>query len=103
MAFLASALEGAFDRLYLTGKHTGLHLLLTLPDGPGEEAMIASARREGVRLRGLSEYYMESREQCRKNTVVLGYASLKNEEIPELVQALRRAWTPDKVNTVENE
>ena len=54
--------------------------------------MIASASREGVKLRGLSEYYMADRERCPENTVVLGYASLHNEEIPELVRALRRAW-----------
>ena len=96
MERLAAALEEAFGRekIRLDGRHTGLHLLLTLPDGPGESAMIASAQKEGVRLRGLSEYYMERRELCRENTVVLGYASLKNEEIPELVQALRRAWLP---------
>ena len=97
MERLAAALEEAFGRekIRLDGRHTGLHLLLTLPGGPGEEAMIASAQKEGVKLRGLSEYYMEHRELCRENTVVLGYASLKNEEIPELVQALRRAWLPE--------
>ena len=55
--------------------------------------MIASALQEGVKLRGLSEYYMADREQCPENTVVLGYASLRDEDIPELVQALHRAWT----------
>ena len=35
---------------------------------------------------------MADREQCPENTVVLGYASLRDEEIPELVQALVRAW-----------
>ena len=94
MERLAAALEDGFGEknIRLTGRHTGLHLLLTLPDGPGEERMIASALREGVKLRGLSEYYMEDRAQCRKNTVVLGYASLRNEEIPELAAALGRAW-----------
>ena len=94
MERLAAALEENFENVLLTGRHTGLHLLLSLPGGPGEERMIASASREGVRLRGLSEYYMEDREACPPNTVVLGYASLRNEEIPELVKALRRAWQP---------
>ena len=92
MERLAAALEENFEDVRLTGRHTGLHLLVTLPDGPGEERMIASAWREGVRLRGLSGYYMEDREQCPPNTVVLGYASLQNGEIPQLVRALRRAW-----------
>ena len=54
--------------------------------------MIASALREGVKVRGLSEYYMERKDLCGKNCVILGYASLKDEEIGELVEALRRAW-----------
>ena len=94
MERLAAALDEGFGREHvrLTGQHTGLHLLLTLLDGPGEAQMIASAAAEGVKLRGLSEYYMENREACPPNTVVLGYASLQNEEIPELVRALKRAW-----------
>ena len=54
--------------------------------------MVAAARREGVVLRGLGQYYMARRELCPASTVVLGYASLKDQDIPALVQALRRAW-----------
>ena len=35
---------------------------------------------------------MARRELCPDNTVVLGYASLKDQDIPVLVQSLRRAW-----------
>lgn len=92
MEGLAQALEEAFPGAALQGRHTGLHLLLTLPDGPGEQAMEDAARRAGVRLRGLSGYYMERREACPENTVVLGYASLADSRIPGLVEALREAW-----------
>jgi len=94
MERLAAALEEAFgrERIILKGQHTGLHLLLTLRRGPGEAEMIQTAARHGVRLRGLSEYYMEERERCPDNTVVLGYASLRDEEIGEMVRALQRAW-----------
>ena len=89
-----TALAEAFGRenITLQGRHTGLHLLLTLKDGPGEEAMVRAARREGVALRGLSQYYMEDRASCPENTVVLGYASLRDEDIPALAEALKRAW-----------
>ena len=94
MEKLAEALEEAFgrERIRLSGRHTGLHLLLELPGGPGEKEMIASAMREGVKIKGLSEYYMERKELCGENCVILGYASLRDEEIGELVEALRRAW-----------
>lgn len=94
MEILVRALEDAFGReaIRLEGRHTGLHLLLTLSGGPGEEEMVSAARREGVALRGLGEYYMARRDLCPENTVVLGYASLKDRDIPALVQALETAW-----------
>ena len=94
MEALVQALEDRFgrERIRLEGRHTGLHLLLTLRDGPGEAEMSASAAREGVGLRGLSEYYLAGAERCPPNTVILGYASLRDREIPELVEALARAW-----------
>ena len=54
--------------------------------------MIASALAEGVRIKGLSAYYMERGERCEANSVILGYASLQDGEIPALIEALRRAW-----------
>ena len=94
MERLAAALEEAFGRenIRLEGRHTGLHLLLTLPGGPGEAEMIASALEEGVRVRGLGEYYMERRERRPENSVILGYASVRDEDIPVLAGALKRAW-----------
>lgn len=94
MEKLAAALEEAFGKknIRLTGRHTGLHLLLELPGGPGEREMIAAALEQGVRVKGLSEYFMEREEACPENCVILGYASLKDEEIPELAAALKRAW-----------
>ncbi len=95
MELLSHALEASFGRegITLRGCHTGLHLLLTLHDAPGEENMVSAAAGEGVRLRGLSEYYMERRESCPQNTVVVGYASVADRDIPSLVTALHRAWS----------
>lgn len=92
MERLVQALEENFTNIRLQGRHTGLHLLLTLPEGPGEAVMVSAAQAAGVRLRGLSGYYMERRERCPENTVVLGYASLQDRHIPELARVLREAW-----------
>ena len=91
---LVRALEEAFGReqIQISGGHTGLHLLLTLPGGPGEEAMVAKAAAAGVRLRGLASYYMARRELCRPNTVVVGYGTLAAEEMPALAGRLKAAW-----------
>lgn len=94
MEALVQALEDRFgpERITLEGRHTGLHLLLTLRDGPGEAEMAASAAAAGVGLRGLSGYYLTGRDRCPPNTVILGYASLQNQDISDLVEALVRAW-----------
>ena len=94
MEMLIRELERCFGRenIVLQGRHTGLHLLLTIPGGPGEETMASAARAAGIQLQGLSGYYMERKERCPKNTVVLGYASLRDEDIPSLAHALYHAW-----------
>lgn len=94
MLRLCDALEEAFGRenIRLYGRHTGLHLMVMLPDGPGEEAMLESARRAGIRLSGLSEYYHGPAQQRPANTVILGYAALKEEQIDELARTLKAIW-----------
>ena len=94
MEALVTALEKALGpgRVELKGRHTGLHLLLTLHDGPGEEVMVQRALEQGVSLTGLSSYYMARSQNCPPNTVVLGYASLPPEDIEPLAQALKAAW-----------
>ena len=94
MEALSEALEQAFGpgRVVLQGRHTGLHLLLTLKDGPGETAMVQRARQQGVQLSGLSSYFMAREQNCPPNTVVVGYASLPPQDIQPLAQALKIAW-----------
>ena len=54
--------------------------------------MVEAAAREGVRLRGLREYYLARPERCPPDTVVAGYSALKEEDIPAVAAALARAW-----------
>ena len=56
MEALAAALQETFPDGILQGRHTGLHLLLTLPHGPEEAEMVAAARAAGAGLTGLSAY-----------------------------------------------
>lgn len=96
MEALCAALEHTFgrERLSLQGRHNGLHLLLTLRDGPAEGEMVRSALAAGVKLTGLSTYYMEGADLCPEHTVILGYAGLPDRDIPALAAALGRAWGP---------
>lgn len=94
MEQLCMSLDQCFskEKITLRGQHTGLHLLLTLHDAPSEKRMVEAALTEGVKVRGLSEYYIERLENCPPNTVILGYASVADRDIPELTEALYRAW-----------
>lgn len=92
MEAFASALYAGLPGVQLGAVHSGLHFLLTMPGAGGEQAMVAAAAREGVRLRGLSEYYLERPELCPPDTVVAGYAGLKESDIPAVAAALARAW-----------
>ena len=94
MEQLAAALEDAFGPgcIRLEGRHTGLHLLLTLKNGPGEREMVERARENGVMLRGLSTYFMENAQRCPENTVILGYAALRDEQISALASLLAHIW-----------
>lgn len=80
------------DGLTLRATHSGLHFLLTYPGAGGEGAMVAAAAAEGVRLRGLGAYYMTDYESCTPDTVVAGYAALREEDIDAVAAALARAW-----------
>ena len=95
MERFAAALRAALGpELTLGATHSGLHFLLTLPGAGGERRMVAAAAAQGVRLRGLSAYYMAERAACAPDTVVAGYAALKTKDIDAVAQALARAWRP---------
>lgn len=91
---LAEALYAAFGReeLRLAGLHTGLHLLLSLQNGPPEGEMVARAAAAGIRLTGLSGYYHDAGALCPPSTVVLGYGGLAPSDAPALAEALKAAW-----------
>lgn len=91
-AFAAALHAGLDPDLALAGAHSGLHFLLTLPGAGGEQAMVQAAAKQGVRLKGLSEYYMQDAAHCRPDTVVAGYSGLQAEDIPAAAAALGRAW-----------
>ena len=73
----------------VSGAHAGLHFLLTVP-GKNEGWLVERARGAGVPVRGLSTYCREC--DCPESTLVLGFAGLKLEDIPEAAKVLREAF-----------
>lgn len=84
-----SALHGRYT---VSGSEAGLHLLLHVSNGMDEKQLIAAAAAQGVRVYGLSGYYVGTAVTCPPATVILGYAGIPSESIPEAAAALERAW-----------
>lgn len=75
------------------GENAGLHLLLQVQAGNlKEHELVARAAAAGVRVYGLSEYYIEPTEDMPDNVVVLGYASFDTDAITEAAALLCAAW-----------
>ena len=76
------------------GASAGLHLTLRIHNGMTEQELIQSAREHQVKVYGLSRYYSVLPASKRGNTLLLGFATLKIDEIPDAVSRLREAWYP---------
>lgn len=74
----------------ISGERSGVHILLRLAGGRTEEELIRLAAQAGVRVYPLSEYCIDDREY--EPTVILGYATMTEEEIREAVRILEAAW-----------
>jgi len=74
------------------GENAGVHLLLTFTNGMTEEEAIHRAAAQGVRVYGLSGYYVGEARKPAQDTVILGYANLSEQEIREAAGRLRAAW-----------
>ena len=75
----------------VSGENAGIHLLLSSKTGRTEQELIELALQNGVRVYGLSEYYIGESGR-REDTVLLGYANLSEAEIRAGVEILRRVW-----------
>ena len=70
----------------------GLHVLLESREGCREAELLERAAVVGVRVYGLSEYFLAP-DRRESHTVILGYANLTAEEIQKGIQALDGAWS----------
>ncbi len=75
----------------IIGENTGLHLMTRVENGMKEEELVRSARNVGVKLYGLSRYYIEDNGDIRSDCDT-GYSGFELEEISDAVKALERAW-----------
>lgn len=92
---LLQGLKGAGLPVRIKGESAGLHLLLEFGDctvraSRIEEELVKLAEAEGVRVYALSDYYIE--EKPHIPTIIIGFARLKEEQITEGMERLKKAW-----------
>ncbi len=76
----------------VSGENAGVHLLLHFCDGRSEEELIGLAARKGVKVYGLSEYYVEGSREREEAVILLGYANMNEDKIKDAVNLLKEAW-----------
>ncbi len=80
----------------ILGERAGVHLLVELHNGLTEEETIARAGKQGIRIYGLTDYYVEPPKSCPMPTVILGFANMKEEEIIQATKLLWKVFSPGK-------
>ncbi len=86
---------GQFD---LSGENAGLHLLLTDRVGRSEKEIVDAARRQGVKVYGLSVSACGAAvpEAVCRATVLIGFGGLTEDEIRDGLERLAAAWLIEK-------
>lgn len=92
---LAGAIARTGSPLEIVGADAGLHLVLRVDNGMSERQLVDSALKAGVRVYGLSKYYLNDEYLNKKPELLLGYATMVEGEIAEAVKLLNRAWFGD--------
>ena len=93
---LLSALKDMEPDIRISGENAGVHLLLHFCDGRSEEELIQKASEKGVKVYGLSGYYVDGKEKPGETVILLGYANMNEEKIREAVKLLGEAWEKEK-------
>lgn len=79
----------------IRGENAGVHLLAEFKNGMPEEEIIRRAQEQRVRVYPLSEYTIgETRGRKNGAAVLLGYATLTEQELIEAADRLVKAWGP---------
>lgn len=74
------------------GADAGLHLLLQIPNTMTEDELISAAYEQGVKVYGISKYYTDKSNLRNPPTLLLGFATMGEEDIREAVLRLKKAW-----------
>ncbi len=89
---LLAAVRPLEENFIIQGEYAGLHILLTDQAGRSERQLIDLAAAAGVGVYGISGYYIRQKSSVIPSTVIIGYASLSEEDIVRGVERLVGCW-----------
>lgn len=87
---LCDAIRAALPEAAIRGADAGLHFLISYPPLTADD-MAARAQKKGLRLHTLQEYCHLAHPL--PSTVLMGFAGLKDADVPAVATALKEAWT----------
>ncbi|SHJ00859.1 MocR-like pyridoxine biosynthesis transcription factor PdxR [Parasporobacterium paucivorans] len=87
---LANELKKINRPVRILGENSGLHILLETDSELNEECIMDMLLKEGVRIYGLSEYYIRPPAQPYKSAFILGYANLTDKQILKGVSEIKK-------------
>lgn len=76
------------DKVTIEGENGGLHLVLHFVSNASEKEIIEAAAKGGIKLYGLSEHYLNKPEMPPSPSILLGYANVPEDSIPDGIYAL---------------
>ncbi|MED3879002.1 PLP-dependent aminotransferase family protein [Priestia megaterium] len=89
---LLAALQKEFnENITISGESAGLHILVRVHNDMNEQQLINAAQKQDVSVYGTSRYWLTELTQ-EKPYILLGFGSLRGEEIQEGIRRLKKAW-----------
>lgn len=88
-----NAMQHRMPSVALSGTHTGLHLLASLPLHCCIQSAIQTAAQHGILCTALNSYYLTPPDHT-DNRILLGYGGIHESAIEHAVHTLFTAWRP---------
>lgn len=89
---LTGAIQKMMPEAEIIGANVGLHFLLRISNGMNEAELIEAARRQGVKVYGLSQYEFGDQTAGQRPLILLGYAAMKEKDLQAAAALLKKAW-----------
>ena len=79
------------DKVIIHGVNSGTHIILEFTGGQEQKWLIERAKEFGVKVYPTTPFWHEQ-DNCKKNTLLIGFSSINKQSIPEGIALLNEAW-----------